>query len=193
MAKYFACPVCNSVVDISSVVAEYSYRGFLPPKQGIRCRACSNTLHIVQYKAGAFLVALAVVFGGALYLVTVSGLGNYLHVSLGADVSNFVILVVLGMPLLYAVWHSFDWFTELRLAAPHEDILSDDGIWTDPDVIDPDFVQYVAEEMRIDGHDVGTGIDHRPEDWQCAKCGEENSKEFNLCWNCGESPGPDSL
>lgn len=191
MAKILKCPVCSSDINISSVVAHYSYRGFLPLEQGIRCRKCDNVLDIVQYKVGLFCVGLVALMFGVMSLGFRFDVVARLDALLDAEVGALILTIAIMGPMAFLYLRSFDWFTELRLAEPGDRVRPDDEIWTDPDDTDPDFVQYVAEEMKISGHEIDTGVDHRSDDWTCTKCGEENNKELNLCWNCGVSPGPE--
>ena len=36
------------------------------------------------------------------------------------------------------------------------------------------------------------GDDATARDWRCGKCGEENGGSFELCWQCGQAPHPDT-
>jgi hypothetical protein len=187
MSGSLKCPVCNSEIDIDHVIAHYGFKGFVPMKQGIRCRRCHTVLDIVQYKIILFSVVLMAGFVVLLdWLSSVEFSEKILSVfsedELGTGIA-IVLLAAFGYPL----FRSFDWFTELRATNPADGVRSDDEIWTDPNAVDPEFTQYIAEEMKLAGEDVDTGVDPLPSDWLCNSCGESNEKEFHFCWSC-QSP-----
>jgi len=191
MARVYSCPRCNSDIDITSVVAHYGNKGILPPKQGIRCRQCREVLDIVQYQAILFTLLLM--------LVLVSLLGIFLkwiHTTRAAEIVgqgplDGALLVVFLAGAIFLIFRFYDHFIKLRLAGVDGGIRSDDEIWRDPRRVDQDLAQFEAQELKIRGQDVETGIRHRAADWRCSGCGETNGKELQMCWNCGVVPQPD--
>ena len=187
MSGSLTCPVCNSEIDIDHVIAHYSFKGFVPIKQGIRCRRCRSILNIVQYKIILFTIALMAAFVVLLDWIPKIEFSNRLLAVFNKDELGTGIAIGVVVAFGYSVFRSFDWFTELRATNPEDGVRSDDEIWTDPGVVDPQFVQHIAEEMKLSGQDVDTGVEALPADWRCNSCNESNEKEFHLCWNC-QSP-----
>lgn len=166
------CPVCQSPVDAKPAYRRYSGRlGYFPPNQGIRCTNCNTVLRVDAGKAITLIIVTMVVWVAAIVSIDQALPGAPILLS---------VLVAIGS----VVWVSRKAHRLLTLSAPRidEQLLSDDECW--PDRVGEEYEPTDEELVEIEIV-VGLPAEAAGVDWTCTSCGEENEKEFGLCWKCG--------
>ncbi|MDJ0908536.1 MAG: hypothetical protein QNI99_05060 [Woeseiaceae bacterium] len=166
------CPLCQSPVDTKPAYSRYSDRfGSFPPNQGIRCTGCNTVLKVSA--PPAMMLNLATIVATAVAIALINA------VMPGALVLAFAVVASAAILWISGNAHRF-----IKLSAPRidENLLSDDYCW--PDRFEDDF-EPTEEELREFEVIVGIPGASVDRDWTCSVCGEKNTKEFAICWNCG--------
>lgn len=166
------CPLCHSPVDTKPAFRRYSRRlGYFPADQGIRCPTCKTVLKVDARRSTLQNIVTMIFWLAAIVSIDVALPGAPLLLS--------VIVATLSV-----VWVSSQAHRLIALSAPRidDDLLPDDECW--PDRVGEDY-QPTEEELREIEIVLGIPGAAADRDWTCDSCGEENTKEFGLCWKCG--------
>ena len=173
------CPVCQSPVDTKPAYRRYSRRlGYFPAGQGIRCTAC-NTVLKVDAGRSTFLNIVTMIF----WLAAI--------VSIDVALPGAPILLSFIVATASVVWVSSQAHRLITLSAPRigDDLLPDDECWPDRpgEEYGPTEEELREEELREIEIIIGIPSASVDRDWTCKSCGEENTKDFALCWKCGNA------
>ena len=166
------CPVCRSPVETRPAYRRYSGRlGYFPANQGIRCTTCNTILKVDARNSIILNIVTMVVLFAAI-------------VSIDQALPGAPILLSVMVAIGLVAWITTKAHGFLTLSAPHigDELLSDDECW--PDRVGEDYIPTEEELIEIE-IEVGVPGDAAGVDWTCSSCGEENTREFALCWKCG--------
>ena len=168
------CPVCQSPVDTKPAYRRYSRRvGYFPPGQGIRCTAC-NTVLKVDARRSTFVNLFTLI----------AWLAAIVSVDMLIPGAPILVSVIVAFASIIWVANQAHRLISLSSPGPGDDLLPDDECW--PDRVGDEYVPD-EEELREIEIVVGVPGESAGVDWTCSACGEANTKEFALCWNCGNA------
>jgi hypothetical protein len=176
------CPNCNSEIELKELwrIAPKTNRGsMMAGNVAIACRVCGIKLRVLQGRA-----QLSGLLGFGL-LIALSLIGGNLSSHTGSPLRTALI----AAPFVIVAIASY-WVQQRLIPRLLRVRLLEEGEQVVYPLIAPQ--EEWETDQQVDARDLcnsESAGDNRPV-WTCAKCGEKNPGNFDICWKCqAERPG----